>query len=80
MLRKLRNFAPFHIRKRLVETLVLSKLDYCNVVFSAMPDYQLKRLHAEGAEHVRRLRTVEVCHSSGSERTQMVPHKRTLRI
>ena len=44
MLRKLKNFAPFHIRKRLVETLVLSKLDYCNVVFSAMPDYQLKRL------------------------------------
>ena len=44
VLRKLKNFAPFHIRKRLVETLVLSKLDYCNVVFSAMPDYQLKRL------------------------------------
>ena len=44
MLRKLRNFSPFHIRKRLVESLVLSKLDYCNLVFGAMPDYQLKRL------------------------------------
>ena len=44
LLRKLKIFATFHIRKRLVETLVLSKLDYCNVVFSAMPDYQLKHL------------------------------------
>ncbi len=41
---KAKKFAPFHIRKRLVESLVLSKLDYCNVVFSDMPDYQLKRL------------------------------------
>ncbi len=44
VLRKLRNFAPFHVRKRLVESLVLSKLDYCNVMFSSLPDYQLKRL------------------------------------
>ncbi len=44
VLRKLRNFAPFHIRKRLVESLVLSKLNYCNVIFSSLPDFQLKRL------------------------------------
>ena len=44
VLRKLRNFAPFHVCKRLVESLVLSKLDYCNVMFSSLTDYQLKRL------------------------------------
>lgn len=32
--KKLRNFAPFHFRKRLAESLVLSKLDYCNLVYT----------------------------------------------
>ena len=35
---------------RLHATIFLSKLDYCNVVFSALPDY--------GTEYLRRLRTV----------------------
>ena len=35
----LRNFASFQVRKRLVENFVLSKLDYCNVMFSSLPDY-----------------------------------------
>ncbi len=69
VLRKLKKFAPFHIRKRLVESLVLSKLDYCNIVFSAMLDYQLKRL--------RWVQTMCTGHSSRPERTQMVAHKRT---
>ncbi len=51
VLRKLRNFAPFHVRKRLVESLVLSKLDYCNVIFSSLPDYQLKRFPSTDYVH-----------------------------
>ena len=42
VLRKLRNLAPYHIRKHLVESLVMSKLDYRCVVFSLLPEYQTK--------------------------------------
>jgi len=38
------NLAPYHVRKQLVESLVLSKLDYGCVVFYPLPDYQMKRL------------------------------------
>ena len=41
---KLRNLAPFSVRKLLVETLILSKLDYSCVVFHPLPLFQLKRL------------------------------------
>ena len=44
VLRKIKNFAPLLIRKHIVESLVLSKLDYCNAVYGNIPDYQLKRL------------------------------------
>ena len=44
VIRKLRNLAPYHVRKQLVESLVLSKLDYGCVVFYPLPDYQMKRL------------------------------------
>lgn len=44
VLRKLKNFSPYHIRKLLVESLILSKLNYCNVVFSPLPEYQTKHL------------------------------------
>ena len=44
VLRKLHNLAPYHIRKKLVESLVMSKLDYRCVVFDPLPDYQMKRL------------------------------------
>ena len=44
MIKKLRNLAPFCVRKLLVQTLILSKLDYSCVVFFALPSYQLKRL------------------------------------
>ena len=43
VLRKLGNIAPFHLRKQLAETLILSKLDYCDIVFH-LPDNHLKRL------------------------------------
>ena len=44
VLRKLKRFTPFHIRKQLAEALVLSKLDYCNVLYNALPTYLIKRL------------------------------------
>ena len=44
ILRKLRNMAPFDLRKRLAETLILSKLDYCDLVFYPLPAKLLKRL------------------------------------
>ena len=37
--------APYNLRKQLVElVLVISKLDYCDTVYSPVHDYQLKRL------------------------------------
>ena len=44
VLRKLCNLVPYHVRKQLVESLVLSKLDYGCVVCYPLPDYQMKRL------------------------------------
>ncbi len=44
VLRKLKNLAPYFVRKQLVETLIISKLDYCNIVYYPIPMYQLKRL------------------------------------
>ena len=44
VLRKVRYIAPFPIRKQLIECLIFTKLDYCSVVVSPLPDYQLKRL------------------------------------
>ena len=43
-LRKLRRFAPFKLRKHLAESLILSKIDYCNVLFYNAPDYRIKRI------------------------------------
>ena len=44
ILKKLRNFLPFHIRKQLVQALVLSKLYYNCVVYHNLPHYLAKRL------------------------------------
>ena len=44
ILRKLKKMAPYHVRKLLVECLVLTKLDYAAAVFYPLPLYQLKRL------------------------------------
>ncbi|XP_066929003.1 uncharacterized protein [Clytia hemisphaerica] len=43
-LRKFSRFTPFSVRKTLAETLILSKLNYSNVVFAQIPKYQLDRL------------------------------------
>ena len=44
VLRKLRRFTPFDVRKQLAEVLVLSKLDYCNVIYDSVPAYLIKRM------------------------------------
>ena len=44
ILKKLRNFLPFHIRKQLVQALVLSKLYYNCVVYHNLQHYLVKHL------------------------------------
>ena len=44
ILKKLKNFLPFHIRKQLVQALVLSKLNYNCVVYHNLPHSLVKRL------------------------------------
>ena len=43
-LRKIKNFTPYHVRKQLAESLILSKLDYCNSMFYDAASYHIKRL------------------------------------
>ena len=43
-LRLFKRFTPFSVRKTLAESLVLSKINYCNVVYGQLPDYLLNRL------------------------------------
>ena len=43
-LQKLKHFTDFHLLQRLAESLVLSRLDYCDSVYSPLPGYLLKRL------------------------------------
>ena len=44
VLRKLKNIAPFHVKKQLAESLILSKLDYNDIVTYPIHEYLLKRL------------------------------------
>ena len=44
VLKKLRNLAPLRVKKQLVESLILSKLDYACTVFNPLPFCQQKRL------------------------------------
>ena len=41
---KLHKLAPFRVKKQLVESLILSKLDYASTVFYPLPLWQYKRL------------------------------------
>ena len=49
--------APFQLRKQLVGSLILSKLDYCDVVYYALPSKLLKRL--------QRVQSSAVCFITG---------------
>ena len=44
IIRKLKNLAGYRLRKHLVESLVLSKLDLCDTVYYPLLEFQLKRL------------------------------------
>ena len=44
VLRRLKHLAPFHVRKHLAESLVLSKVNYACSVFHPLPAFQMKRL------------------------------------
>ena len=44
ILRQFKHFAPLNVRETLAETLVLSKISYCNVVYAQLPNYQINRL------------------------------------
>ena len=44
VLRKIKNFTNYHLRKHLVECLVLSRLDFNDIIFYPITDCLLKRL------------------------------------
>ena len=44
ILRQFKCFVPLNVHKTLAETLVLSKISYCNVVYAQLPNYQINRL------------------------------------
>jgi len=43
-LRKIMNFTDFKLREHLVETIILSKISYCDIVFYPLPKFLLVRL------------------------------------
>ena len=44
MLKKLKQYTPLAVRKQLIESLICSRLDYCNNLFIDLPRNQIKRL------------------------------------
>ena len=44
VIRKLKHLTPFHVRKKLAEYLILSQIDYTNIVSHPILEYLLKRL------------------------------------
>jgi hypothetical protein len=44
VIKKLKNLAPFHVRKQLAEIIVLSRLNYNDIVYHQVPDYIINRL------------------------------------
>ena len=43
-LKLLKRYAPYYLRKQLCESLILSKLDYCNILFKTSPQYQKNKM------------------------------------
>ena len=39
-LRLLKRYTPYYLWKQLCESLILSKLDYCHILFKTLPQYQ----------------------------------------
>lgn len=43
-IKRFKRFTPYRVRKTLAESLVLSKLSYCNTVYAQIPQYLKKRI------------------------------------
>ena len=41
-LKLLKRYAPYYLQKQFCESLILSKLDCCNILFKTVPQYQKK--------------------------------------
>ena len=44
ILKLLKRYTPYYLWKQLCESLILSKLDYCNILFKTLPQYQKNRM------------------------------------
>ena len=44
ILKKLKHFAPFQIRKQLAQTYIMAKIDYMDYIYSPLTQYQIKQL------------------------------------
>ena len=44
VIKKLKKYTPINVRKQLAESLVLSKLDYCNALFYHLPKYKIQQM------------------------------------
>ena len=45
ILKKLKRYTSYQTRKHLVESIILSKTDYCNVSFKGLPKFQIQRFN-----------------------------------
>ena len=44
-MKKLKRCTSYQRQKNLVKSLILSKIDYCNVLFKGLPKYQIQRVN-----------------------------------
>ena len=45
ILKKIKRYTSCQTRKHLIESLILSKIDYYNVLFKELPKYQIRRVN-----------------------------------
>ena len=65
VLQKFSRFTPMKVRKILAEALILSKINYCNVLYGQLPKYLINRLQrvqhtTAGYEYGRYAKTLDV--------------------